>query len=469
MESQTTMQRRHLLDNPYDHPGMPLPAHKHSLIAALLQKHSCELNRLVDGLGSPLHFLLPQIFEENVSQLRREFSELGLNGTILFAKKANKADCFTKACARLGIGLDVASAQELAKALAAGVVGERIGVSGPEKDDQLIALCLRHRCLIAIDSVNELQRVIGIAKDIRCRANLLLRCLVDSQRNSRFGLTLQEREIALRLCLSHRNAISLQGFSFHLSGYSSLERAKAANEMIDLCVGTRALGFPMCNRVNMGGGLAVQYVDPKSWSRFLEQSVPEHFHAKKTFGAFYPYGAERNSAESLLDILKSEVESGVTLADKAKANRIEFTIEPGRALLDQAGFTVFSVQGVKDRHATDGYAIVTVHGSSLSLSEQWFNSEFLPDPILIPAEKSDNRVFFACIGASTCLESDMLTWRKVGFPRPIEVGDRLLYLNTAGYQMDSNESPFHDVDLPRKVVLEFRSQKDGLRWQLDGM
>ncbi|CAM5487428.1 hypothetical protein SGRIM128S_07488 [Streptomyces griseomycini] len=58
----------------------------------------------------------------------------------------------------------------------------------------------------------------------------------------------------------------------------------------------------------------------------------------------------------------------------AAGGRRDPSVEPGRALLDQAGCTVFRVQGVEER---DGYAILTVDGSSLSLSEQWFESEFL--------------------------------------------------------------------------------------------
>lgn len=68
---------------------------------------------------------------------------------------------------------------------------------------------------------------------------------------------------------------------------------------------------------------------------------------------------------------------------------------------------------------------------------------------------------------STCLESDMLTWRKIGFWRRVVPGDHLVYLNTAGYQMDSNESPFHEVDLPVKVVLRLGDGHDRPRWHLD--
>ena len=59
----------------------------------------------------------------------------------------------------------------------------------------------------------------------------------------------------------------------------------------------------------------------------------------------------------------------------------------------------------------------------------------------------------------------MVTWRKVRFPARPAPGDLLVYPNTAGYQMDSNESPFHDLPLPLKVVLD--TAGGATRWRLD--
>ncbi len=64
----------------------------------------------------------------------------------------------------------------------------------------------------------------------------------------------------------------------------------------------------------------------------------------------------------------------------------------------------------------------------------------------------------------------MLTWRKIPFPVRPATGDLLVYLNTAGYQMDSNESPFHELPLPPKVVIGSTSSTSGSarpRWRLD--
>jgi diaminopimelate decarboxylase len=153
--------------------------------------------------------------------------------------------------------------------------------------------------------------------------------------------------------------------------------------------------------------------------------------------------------------------SARTLAERLREAGVRLLLEPGRALLDRAGCTVFRVQGVKDR---EGYGIVTVDGSSLSLSEQWFNSEYLPDPVLLPQAKG-GKPYAACVGGATCLESDMLTWRKVVLPARPTPGDLLVYPNTAGYQMDSNESPFHELPLPPKVVLDIAGGTT--RWRLD--
>lgn len=45
----------------------------------------------------------------------------------------------------------------------------------------------------------------------------------------------------------------------------------------------------------------------------------------------------------------------------------------------------------------------------------------------------------------------MITWRKIKFDYLPEPGDYLIYYNTAGYQMDSNESNFHKIPLVKNL------------------
>jgi len=444
-----------------------LTSHQHELVVSLLRNHADKLRELLSGLGSPLHIVLPQLFRDNVLKFKNTLSKNNLEGMVFYAQKANKANCFTRSCIDSDIGVDVSSKEELAKALACGIIGERIGISGPEKSSFLLSLGLRHRCLIAIDSLSELQRIISLTTRLQTTARLLIRVRPKTQQSSRFGLTIEECRHSITLCLQKMTLLRLEGFSFHLSGYSLPARAQMANSLIDMCLEAQKSGLSSCRHVNIGGGLPVQYVAPRSWADFQNINSPNQYHARKTFSNFYPYGVVTHGVAALDEILDYPIEPGVSLVRKLTQYKIGIIIELGRALLNQAGFTLFKVQGVKDHYAKRGYSIVTVEGSSLSLSEQWFNSEFLPDPVLLGAQSGGNGAFIACVGGSTCLESDMLTWRKIAFPQPLVPGDCLIYLNTAAYQMDSNESHFHEMPLPRKAVIKHFYDSRSPVWHLD--
>lgn len=445
-----------------------LPARLHPSVRTLLEDHSSLIADLVAGLGSPLHLVLPQVFEHTARQFVRTLHDARVPGQVLFAKKANKARCFVQRCAALGLGIDVASAPELEQALAAGVRGEDIGVSGPSKSADLIELGLRRGCWLAMDGCGELSHVIELARSLGLRARVLLRrrSELPGQTHSRFGLTAAETEDALRLCVEHPAQLKLEGFSFHLTGYSASQRAGMAASLIEQCLAARARGLS-CDTVDIGGGFAVCYVDPGDWERFSSATSATDFHANKTFSGFYPYGSLSVGPAMLAEILATKVRGGSSLSAELARHGLRVLLEPGRALLDQSGVTAFRIQGVKDRRASEGYSLLTAEGTSFSLSEQWFGSEFLPDPILLGSqslERTDGE-FIACVGGSSCLESDMLSWRKISFPRRVEVGDIVAYANTAGYQMDSNESPFHALPLPRKAVVTLTA---GIaRWRLD--
>ncbi len=444
-----------------------LTALQHSMIKQLIQHHEHDLLKLIRGLGSPLHVVFPQIFSENVQRFKAVFSQLNIQGSIFFAKKANKANCFVQACLDNQIGIDVASIGELTKALSAGITGENIGISGPDKATALLRVAIHHNCLISVNSLDELRRIALLAQQYRRSCRILLRCQPTNQSQSRFGLVNTEIEQAFQLCTEFLMHIQLSGFSFHLSGYDLASRASMANYLIELCNKARQKGFNHCDIINVGGGIPVQYVDPQMWTQFQNLDEPEHYHALKKFEGFYPYSSRHTGAQALVEILNTYIEPDLNLAEKIKKNNIYLIVEPGRALLDQAGISAFKIQGIKAFNQTSEqeYSLLTVDGSSFSLSEQWFNSEYLPDPIILPQKSHLNDEFIACVGGASCLEVDMLTWRKIRFQQTAQIGDVCTYLNTAGYQMDSNESSFHDANIPLKVVVEIKNQT--IDWYLD--
>ncbi|MFD5383394.1 Y4yA family PLP-dependent enzyme [Streptomyces sp. NPDC127074] len=425
------------------------------------------LQELSYAFGGPFHFLLPARFDANLAAFRTVLEETGVEGRVHYAKKANKAAVWTERCAVHQAGVDVASVGELRDALGNGVRGENIVVTGPAKSVELLRLAMHQSCLIAVDSLDELDLLATMAiTGAVGPARILLRCLPPDQPHSRFGLEQEELETALDRCVRAGDALGMEGFSFHLSGYATQPRCDLAGRLVEMCLRARRMGL-QADRISIGGGFAVDYSTAEHWHAFLGEQRPEHFHAHKVFqnGDFYPYHSPVAGAEALRAILTAIPRDGhIPLAELLRQTGTLLMMEPGRALLDGAGATVFGIQGVKHR---DGYSIITADGTSLSLSEQWFNSEYLPDPLLITPQgpAHPGRTYPAAVGGASCLESDMLTWRKVPLPAPPRPGDLLVYPNTAGYQMDSNESSFHDLPLPPKVVID--RPADRPVWRLD--
>lgn len=440
-----------------------LPAHLEEPGLGVLTDEPELLHELAAGVGGPYHLLFPERFDVAAAEFATAFRDAGVDGRVYFAKKSNKAACWVRRCAELGVGVDVASLGELRAALADGVRGDALVVTGPAKSEDLRRLAILQGCLLGVDALDELERVIELASGLG-RARISLRCLPSREPASRFGLHETELLVALERCAQAPDAVRLEAFSFHLSGYEVAPRADLAGRLLGWCARARALGLP-ADAISIGGGFAVDYVDAAAWERFRTRLEPEHFHADRSFASYYPYHSPVAGARMLDAVLaatpEGEAESLATLLRRAE---VALLCEPGRALLDQAGSTVFTVQGVKVR---GDYGIVTVDGTSLSMSEQWFNSEFLPDPIVVPRDgrPASGSPFAACVAGASCLDCDMITWRKVTFPVRPQAGDLLVYVNTAGYQMDSNESPFHDLPLPPKIVVERRP--GAARWRFD--
>ncbi|WP_308188281.1 alanine racemase [Nocardia australiensis] len=434
----------------------PMPAH----IADWERRLLADPNLLGDiafAIGGPFHIMYPPQVGSNISGFRDAFTRAGVDGVVYYGKKANKAASVARACAEHGAGVDVSSVGELKAALGQGIRGDELMITGPAKSDDLLWLATRHRALIAVDSLDELDRLAARGTSAR----VVLRVLPNASA-SRFGLTADELDRAMSVTAGHPS-ICLTGFSFHLSGYDAIARAELADELITRCVDARIAGHP-ANTISIGGGFGVDYLPADAWSEFTEHTNRDWFHAGKSFDSYYPYHFPTAGPDMLAAVLTHN-----GLAERLRDNDIRLAVEPGRALLDRAGSTVLRVQGRKTRYLNGHpYHLLTVDGSSLSLSEQWFDSEYLPDPILWPPRPERN-LTPTCVGAATCLESDMLSWRRIPLPRPAEVGDLLIYPNTAGYQMDSNESTFHELPIPPKVVLH---DTDGagdrrLRWTLD--
>ncbi|MDD5750984.1 MAG: hypothetical protein PHS73_00500 [Candidatus Peribacteraceae bacterium] len=430
-----------------------LQARLHPDVRNLIESGS-ELPRLMETFGSPTHVVFPQIFQENARRFRNVLDTNEMpNASIQFAAKVNKADCFLEQAAGSGIGIDVSSLQELQAALGHGIRGESISISGPSKNPRLQLLGIQTGSTLSVDNFSELQQLIALAKRIGTQRKIpiVIRLGTLSSQCSRFGMDADELTSSYQLLSQTDCPIHFRGFAFHLAGYSTEERADALRKAMEELDKARGNGF-QCNFINIGGGFAVNYVDEEEWQRFVAQRQPSMFMGNKDFQSFYPYGGQKAGAESLRAILASRFDEHRSLAHVVSKSGITLAIEPGRSLVDQAGITCMQVKNVK--RATDQTLLVEVDANINHLSEQWFGTEYCVDPIHLPhhQEKTSSTPIQASVVGNTCLEIDVLSWRKIGFASMPRNGDILVYPNTAGYQMDSNETEFHRLPLPHKVA-----------------
>ncbi|MER9319691.1 hypothetical protein NKI31_30075 [Mesorhizobium sp. M0659] len=403
-----------------------------------------ELAAWVDGFGSPLHVVYPDQATKNYLQWLNELRTVYGDCQVQFALKACKSASLLRAFALVGAGADVSSAHEMASAFMNLVPVERMSMTGPAKSDYEINLCIRHKVAIHIDCIEELKRVLALADGVGGIDRLFLRARPITEPGSRFGMT--EDQLVACLTLLEKTKVERVGVSFHINDYQVQTRA----EQLRFCIAFLRRLCAKCltpGGIDIGGGYPMRYLqrfDPVAYRRGV------HWGNVAKPGN-YPYVPELAGAQHAAAVIQ------IALADPGDRDflhrhRLPILLQPGRSLLDQCGISAFDVIDVKD--LGDRRFGVVLDGMSFSLSETWFGADFVPSPLVVWREKREvlrHDASYFLVGRS-CLESDVIRWRGLAIEGGITPGDLVVFANTAGYQMDSNESSFHQIPLPKKLA-----------------
>ncbi|HSW79567.1 MAG TPA: pyridoxal-phosphate dependent enzyme [Candidatus Saccharimonadales bacterium] len=418
----------------------------HPQVRSLIEEEPGELFKLTELLGSPLNLVFPHIMMDAVDKFRTVLDNESMKGgTLFYAAKANKANAFLAASVLSGAGADVSSTQEFAAALGAGIRGEAISVSGPAKPPALLELAILHNAAIAIDEPAELAAIRELQANMPVKHRTRVYLRISSAESSRFGMSQQVIDSVVEELAKLQHDVQLQGFSFHVSGYASGDRTSMLRRACEAIERAHDAGLAP-NHINIGGGLRLTYARPEDWN--LKRALDRDFAGGVRPEFVYPY-AERSSGHEQLKQILNDSKSVIESTAQKIGQPVYIDAEPGRSLLDQAGISVFRVRSVRP---IGERWLVMVDGNSRHLAEFWRNSEFFIDPILVSREQCDPEEFSAAIASNTCLESDYLARRFIPFRTRPQTGDLLVFVNTAGYQMDSKESGFHRMPVPHKIV-----------------
>ncbi|QFH63185.1 Y4yA family PLP-dependent enzyme (plasmid) [Serratia marcescens] len=395
-----------------------------------------------------------------IRDLILQLSKSSIYSTKPYGVKVNKSQSLLQAAVTAGTGADVSSLHELNDAIRAGCRGNDLCATGPAKTIRFLQELILQGARIVVDSVEEMDDLMEVAKRWKSptgRISILLRLRPAFSHTSRFGMSSREVSAVLQK-LETCNPLKIDGFHFHLSGYSPVSRVNAFFDTLPLIACARSLGHSPCI-IDIGGGLPVQYVEGNCYKAWLSSQTQENYRTRRVPDAFYPYGGDINAEHWLTQFLGGADPAGKRVCDALIDEGLTLCVEPGRSLANQSAISVFRVCRVRP-HGDSGY-VIFVEGSSFSACETWFNSEFLSDPLHIrqnsheppPAAK-------AWIAGHSCLDEDVITNRLITFKHLPEPGDLLIFANTAGYQMDLLENQFHRHPLPTRLTAVMSSRQN---------
>jgi len=131
-----------------------------------------KLSELAAGEGTPLFAYSADLIRQRVAMLREAMPD---RLSIHYAVKANPFAPLLGLMVELTDGFDIASAGELAMAIAAGQDAKKISFAGPGKRDAELAEAIRHGVTLNLESENEARRALVAADRLGVRPRLAIR------------------------------------------------------------------------------------------------------------------------------------------------------------------------------------------------------------------------------------------------------------------------------------------------------
>jgi diaminopimelate decarboxylase len=240
----------------------------------VLHADDVSLHDIAAEYGTPAYVYSASKIRDTVTRLQGAFTQAlpaDRQPLIAFACKANSNIAVLRLMAGLGLGADIVSGGEMARALKAGISPRKIIFSGVGKTDGEIIAALDHDIIqINAESRPELERIAALAKKAGKIAPISLRFNPDvdagthakittGKTENKFGMTRNEI-VGLYEWTAKQPSLRPRGFSLHIgSQLTSLEPFRQAfGKLADLVNHIRGMGLPL-ESLDLGGGLGVVY------------------------------------------------------------------------------------------------------------------------------------------------------------------------------------------------------------------
>ncbi|MEQ1527721.1 MAG: diaminopimelate decarboxylase [Methylococcales bacterium] len=299
---------------------------------------------IVYHYGSPCYIYSRATLERHWHAFDRAFAEQ--KHLICYAVKANSNLALLNVLARLGSGFDIVSLGELERVIAAGGDAKKVVFSGVGKreDEILAALKLGIRCFNVevsgeLDRINILAGQLGVIAPVSFRVNPDVDAkthpyISTGLKENKFGIDIQQALSEYRRAAAMPN-INVIGIDCHIGSQltETTPFLAALDRVLNLIAELKAEGINL-HHLDLGGGLGIRYKDEQP-----------------------PEPAEYVSA----------------VLQRLGKTDFEILLEPGRAIVGNAGILVTQVEYLKPT-ANKNFAIVDAAMNDLvrpSLYSAW--------------------------------------------------------------------------------------------------
>jgi diaminopimelate decarboxylase len=388
----------------------------------------CDAVELAERFGTPLYVIDEDVLRANSRIFYNTLKSHNPENEVVYAGKAFLTKAMCKIVQQEGLGLDVVSGGELYTALKAGFPAEKIYFHGNNKSEEELIMALQSGVgRIIIDNWDELELLELLAKKLNRKPAVYIRVtpgleahthryIMTGQIDSKFGFTVSNGEAfkAVKRVLT-AESLKFKGLHCHI-GSQILESTPykiAVKIMLQLLKEIKDTLGKEVEELDLGGGFGIPYVKDDNY-----QPVEE----------------------MLKDIL-GEVELQVSLL-KIKLPKI--IVEPGRAIIGNAGITLYKVGGVKEIPGIRKYVFVD-GGMSDNIRTALYGARY---SAVVANKVYNGNLEKVTVAGKLCESGDVIIW-DILLPE-VKKGDIIAVLNTGayGYSMASNYNR-----LPKPAVI----------------
>ncbi|WP_090395922.1 diaminopimelate decarboxylase [Natribacillus halophilus] len=392
--------------------------------------------RLAAQYHTPLYAYDVSHIREKARAFKQAFERTGIAYQVAYASKAFSCTAMVQLAQEEGLSLDVVSGGELYTARQAGFPMEKVHFNGNNKSRQEIseALTAGIGCFV-VDNFQELEMLSEESRRLDSAPAILLRVtpgveasthdyISTGGEDSKFGFDLHngQAQKAVEQALAIPS-LKLLGLHFHI-GSQLFETSALVQALATLY---RYLGYWrdtyrfVPEVINVGGGFGISY------TRFDQPLRPETF------------------VETIIQAIRAE-------SDRHHIPVPQVWIEPGRAIVGEAGTTLYTIGSQKKIENVRHYVSVD-GGMTDNIRPALYGAHY--DAELANRTKQQDEKTYAIAGKA-CESGDMLIY-DLSLPA-VKSGDLLAVFSTGayGYSMASN---YNRLPRPPVVFVENNEHK----------